>query len=92
MRSSLYWVVPSRLRPSVARKEFCTLPVLRPSNGSRASTENKREQKSSLRSYDAEAGERLWRISEQLTGLTTERLGRTAHVTLEEARVIGYND
>jgi NAD(P)-dependent dehydrogenase (short-subunit alcohol dehydrogenase family) len=36
--------------------------------------ENKRERRSSPRSYERETGQRLWRISEQLTGLTREQI------------------
>ena len=40
--------------------------------------ENKREKKSSRRSYDSATGQRLWQIAEQLTGVTTERIDRIA--------------
>lgn len=40
--------------------------------------ENKRQKKSSPRSYDSATGQRLWRISEQLTDLTTERIDSVA--------------
>jgi retinol dehydrogenase-14 len=36
--------------------------------------QNKRAKKSSPRSYDAETGQRLWRISEDLTDVMTERI------------------
>ena len=40
--------------------------------------ENKREKKSSSRSYDVAAGERLWQISEQLTDSPPERISSVA--------------
>jgi NAD(P)-dependent dehydrogenase (short-subunit alcohol dehydrogenase family) len=40
--------------------------------------ENKRQKRSSPRSYDSATGKRLWRISEQLTALTTERIDSVA--------------
>jgi retinol dehydrogenase 14 len=40
--------------------------------------EKKREKRSSPRSYDIAAGQRLWQISELLTGLTTEKINSLA--------------